>query len=377
MGKYPIIRTLAAKTAASAGGTSIYELPEKGKISGIIVQLTADCVSGYTNALEDARLIDRYSKIEVIANGSHDLHTYTGQIAQAMDFYDTGRTPWDKYIEYASGMQRAFIPIHFGRYMGDPDLALDCSQYDSLELKLTNDITSTVFANLAEKVYYWKHGGDDVAVGTKGVLRKREWRKWTTVADEWKYLDLPEEEMLRRIDIQCIPDRTSNVDKCDFRDLGYDIQYKAQTGDVTMFDQDLATLLWMNADEYAHELLTGGIAARASGDAFQAGLGMQIAHGTFLTGTAADATTPVPTRGGDDDGSVVMATSIGDRSLSWLCKGLGIFHTAVFRHDRLPNMADLLDLAAEKVVQLNIHTRNSSNAAGGTDRVVLETVVPK
>jgi len=374
---YPIIRTLEAKTAASIGGTSLYELPEKGKISGIIVEVTADCVSGQTNALENARIIDRYSKIELIANGSRDLHTYTGQIAQAMDFYDSGRTPWDKYIEYASGMQRAFIPIHFGRTMFDPDLALDCGQYDSLELKLTNDMTATTHANISEKVRYMKFGGDDVAVGTKGVIRKREWRKWTTVADEWKYLDLPEEEMLRRLMLQCIPARTSNVDKCDFRDLGYDIKYKSKSGDVIMFDHDLSTLLWWNAEEYAHELLTGGIAARASGDAFQVGAGMQIAHGTFLTGTAADASTPVPTRGGDDDGSVVMATSIGDRSLSWLCKALGIFHTAVFRHDRLDNLSDLLNLSSEKVVQLHVHTRNSSNAAGGTDRVILETVVPK
>jgi len=374
---YPIVRTLEAKTAATAGGTSLYELPEKGKISGIIVQVTADCVSGQTNAAENAKLIDRYTKIELIANGSRDLHTYTGQIAQAMDFYDSGRTPWDKVIEYASGMQRAFIPIHFGRHMFDPDLALDCSQYDSLELKLTNDTGATSFANIAEKVRYYKFGGDDVGIGTRGVIRKREWRKWTTVADEWKYLDLPEEEMLRRILLQCIPHRTSNKDDCDFRDLGYDIKYKARSGDVIMFDHDLSTLLWWNADEYAHELLTGGIAYRAADDSFQAGAGMQLAHGSFSTSGDGAVSTVVPTRSGDDDGSIKMEGYEADSPVSWLCKGLGIFHTGVFRHDRLPNLGDLLDLSAEKVVQLHVHTRNSASAASGTNRVILETVVPK
>jgi hypothetical protein len=374
---YPILKRLEPRTAATAGGTSVYALPDAGKISAMFLVVTADCVSGATNAAEKAKLVERYTKIEVIADGSRELHVYTGPVAQAMQFYDNGRTPIDKVVEYATGMQRCIIPIHFGRRLMDPDLALTCENYESVEVRFTNDVSSSHFSNLSERLYYVKAAGDVGAFGARGVLRKREWAKWTTEADEWKYWDLPEEEMLRRIILQAWPHKTSNKADCDFRDLMYDLEYKAKSGDIELIDADLNNLLIWNALEYGYELITGGEAYRAADDSFEAGLGLQLAHGAFSSSADGAASSTVPTRSRDDDNTILMESYEADSPVSWLAKGIGIWNTAVIRHDRMPDLSDLLSLSEYKTVELNIHTRNSSSAADGTNRIVLETVVPK
>jgi hypothetical protein len=374
---YPILKKQEPRTSASAGGTSVYALPDAGKISSLYLVVTASCVSGGTNAAENAKLVERYTKIEVIADGSRELHVYTGPVAQAMQFYDNGRTPVDKVLEYATGMQRAIIPIHFGRKVMDPDLALTLENYESVEVRFTNDITSSVFTGLAENLYYVKAAGDVGAFGAKGVLRKREWAKWTTVADEWKYWDLPEEELLRRIVLQANPDKTSNKADCDFRDLMYDLEYKSRSGDIELIDANLEQLLWWNALEYGYELITGGEAYRTADDSFEAGLGMQLAHGAFSSSADGSGSSTVPTRSRDDDNTILMESYEADSPVSWLTKGVGIWNTAVIRHDRMADLSDLLSLSDFKTVELNIHTRNSASAADGTNRIVLETVVPK
>ena len=372
---YPIFDEATREQAESIGGTGIWKLPDAGKIAAIILQITADCAT--INAQEVSKLVDTISKIEVIVNGSRELHSYSGQIAQAMAFYDSGMNPIDKLTEYASAMQRCIIPIYFGRSLIDSDLGLTLENYESVRLHVTNDMDDTYWNNLSIKANYIKMDGEVSGLFGRGVLGKEEYKKYTTVADEHQYIDLQEEGLLRRIILQGIPDRSSNIDKCDFRDLFYDIKYTIKSKSFILFDSDFSRLLWWNAYEYGHDLISHGQAYRAADDAYQHGAGMLLAAALGSSSSDNAGSSTVPTKGGEDDGSLKFEAYEADSPIDFLTKGVGIFHTGVFRHDRLADMSDYLDLATWKTATLDLHTRNSSNAAGGAAKVVTERVLTK
>ena len=372
---YPIFDEATREQAESISGTGIWKLPDAGKITGMLLRITADCAT--INAQEVSKLVDAISKIEVIVNGSRELHSYSGQIAQAMAFYDTGMNPIDKLTEYASGMQRCIIPIHFGEYLGDPDLGLTCENYESVRLHVTNDMNDTYWDNLSIKAHYIKLDGEVSGLFGRGVLGKEEYKKYTTAQDGREYVDLQEEGLLRRIILQGIPDRSSNKDKCDFRDLFYDIKYTGKSRAVNFFDSDLDRLLWWNAYEYGNDVISHGQAYRAADDSYQHGSGMLLAAALGSSSADGSGSSTVPTKSGDDDGSLLFESYEADSPIDFLTKGVGIFHTGVFRHDRMADLSDYLDMTAWKTLTLELHTRNSSSAASGDAKVVTERVLTK
>jgi hypothetical protein len=372
---YPIWEELTREQAESISGTGIWKLPDLGKVSAIILRITADCAG--INAQEVSKLVDAINKIEVIVNGSRELHSYSGQIAQAMAFYDTGLNPIDKLTEYASAMQRCIIPIYFGRYLGDPDLGLTCQNYDSVRLHVTNDMDDTYWDNLSIKAHAVKLEGEVDRLFGKGVLGKEEYHKYTTAQDGTEYVDLQEEGLLRRIILQGIPNRSSNKDACDFRDLFYDLKYTGKAKGVTFFDQDFDRLLWWNALDYGYNVISHGQAYRAAHDSYQHGAGMLLAAAFASSSADGAASSTVPTKSGDDDGSLLFNSYEADSPIDFLTKGVGIFHTGVFRHDRMDDMSDYLDMPTWKTLTLELHTRNSSSAASGDAKVVTERVLSK
>jgi hypothetical protein len=372
---YPIFDDLTREQAESIGGTGIWKLPDAGKITALILQITADCAN--INAQEVSKLVDAISKIEVIVNGSRELHSYSGQIAQAMAFYDTGMNPIDKLTEYASAMQRCIIPICFGKYIGDPDLGLTLENYESVRLHVTNAMNDTYWDNLSIKAHSIKLDGEVSGLFGKGVIGKEEYKKYTTAQDGREYVDLQEEGQLRRIILQGIPNRSSNKDACDFRDLFYDIKYSGKSRATVFFDSDFARLLWWNAFEYGYDVISHGQAYRAAEDCYQHGAGMLLAAAFAATHDGSLASSKVPTKSGDDDGSILFRDYEANTSIDFLTKGVGIFHTGVFRHDRFADLSDALDMTLWKTLTLELHTRNSSSAASGDAKVVTERVLTK
>jgi hypothetical protein len=79
----------------------------------------------------------------------------------------------------------------------------------------------------------------------------------------------------------------------------------------------------------------------------------------------------------DDTESSMRATAYtAGYPLTALIKGLGVEGCAVLRHDREPDLSDMLNPEARKVVKLDVHSRNSSSAAGGTNYIILNRVYP-
>jgi hypothetical protein len=373
---YPVVDAMTREQAESIGGTGIWKVPDKGKFTGIFLDITCSGAAA-RNALEKSKIIDTISKIEVIVNGADELHSYTGQLAQAMAFFDRGINPVDKITEYATAMQRCIIPLSFGCKWFDNELGLTAENYESVRLHVTNDMSSTYWSGLAITPYYIKMAGDVAGLFAKGVLEKKIYKEYVTVQDGTEEIDLEETGLLRRILLQAIPNRSSNKDACDFRDLFYDLKYTGKSGDILFFDQNLNALLWWNAFDYGFDVISHGQAYRAADDAFQHGAGMLLAAALGSSSADDAVSAVVPTKSGDDDGSIKFEGYEADSPIDFLTKGVGMFHTGVLRHDREPDMSDLLDMAAWKTLHLKLHTRNSSSAASGDVKILTERVVPK
>jgi hypothetical protein len=85
----------------------------------------------------------------------------------------------------------------------------------------------------------------------------------------------------------------------------------------------------------------------------------------------------VPTISRDDDGSLKFEGYEADSPVGVLVKGFGPYHCAAFNYDKEPDLSDAIPLTDYKKMRLQIHTRNSSGAAGGVNRVITEVIRPK
>lgn len=189
------------RSFASNAQTEVFDLPSKGIISNLMIELYA--LSGSTNA--DIFVSDILTKVEVIGNGSTVIKSYDGHQIQAIMCYDDGRFPPDK--EYSpSGGCWGYFDIRFGRYPGDEKYALDCEKWDSLELKITYTILAggtlggTGFTTATGKLTIWgRYAPVGAGFSPVGYIKSEEKKTYTTAANTDYELDLPTDYPYRRL----------------------------------------------------------------------------------------------------------------------------------------------------------------------------------
>jgi len=222
------------------------DLPENGYLSAIQFRISAPQVSGAFADTLKWRISDFIDKIEIIGNGSVIIKSLTGNVLQALQFFDTGIASMDYWHSYATGTQRFNCILLFGRYLFDEDYGLDLSQWDNVEVRVTNSATSSYYGSdfSISLLCYYKRGDTG---GFRGYLRTEEWRKWTTVAGEIKYLEMPIENKIRRIVIQAIPDVDSNnVEETNMFNVAYDIELALRTGVLRVYKGGSDDIIRMN-----------------------------------------------------------------------------------------------------------------------------------
>ncbi|GAI51931.1 unnamed protein product, partial [marine sediment metagenome] len=63
----------------------------------------------------------------------------SGYEAQAMSYYNTGRMPHNELNYEDKSYARCFVPLEFGRFLYDPDLALDPAHFRNLQLRIDHN----------------------------------------------------------------------------------------------------------------------------------------------------------------------------------------------------------------------------------------------
>ncbi|MHC4397646.1 MAG: hypothetical protein ACYS1A_18540, partial [Planctomycetota bacterium] len=106
-----------------------------------------EATNGATSCV-DHELHDDVSKIEVV-DGT-DVKTSLSMIEmQALNFFETGKLPFQQLTEAAAGVQKEMAIIHFGRFLNDPDYYIDPTKFDNLQLQLVHALTVSATAGFA------------------------------------------------------------------------------------------------------------------------------------------------------------------------------------------------------------------------------------
>lgn len=367
------------REAATMTRNSTYriDLPRQGLLGSLYLRISAPGVSGAFADLAFNRIVDFISKIEVIGNGAVPIKSLSGTEVAALMAFDQGVANADYWHQYATGTQWCHLLINFGRHLHDTEFGLDLARWDNVELRITNTATSTYYGEDFSLSILMHLLREPRGAGFNGYFRTEEWRTWTTVADETKYLELPTELPVRRVAMQLIPSLDSNqLFQTAMWNLADDIEFTTKTGTVRIFKGGVDDLLWENFLQYGHEWLSSPQIYGTADYGKYVGLGYVLSMAGIAGAQGGSGATTIPTiEGRRTDGTQKPETYEGDILIECIARGLAPENVAVFRFDHPDQPESYLDVAANKAVELDIHTRNSSSAASGTINVVLDRLV--
>jgi len=367
------LRSQAAMTNAS---TYILDLPKSGLLSALQLRLNATRDATWLGTGNTWRMIEHITKIEIIGNGSTVIKSLTGMQAAALNFFDQGALPPSRWRNYATEYVEDVVVINFGRKFGDMEIGLDLSRWNSIELKITNDAAATVMDSMAVSImgYFWR----DVNAGSfQGYMRTEEWRNWTTVQAEVKYLEMPTEHKIRRIVLQALPprDATTHLEDTNMVNLMYDVELALKTGQVRVFKGQLFEL--MMRDYYRHGPVMFAMQPYFQADkGFKTGVGYHLGYSNGLGARDGAIATVLTTIGSAETSATLNPESYeGDHPINLMVYGMAPHQCVTIPFDYDPSPASWLDTQEQNVVKLDITTRDAATAAGGTNAVILDRFV--
>jgi len=352
------------------------DLPENGLLGSILLRVSGSEASGYGQSGGDWRIIDELSKINVVLNGATVCKSLTGYELQALTYYDQGVIPPGVWRNYATNTQFEYLLINFGRWLHDNECGLDLSRFANVELQIENSATSSDFSDLTVSIQA-NYLRDAMSGSFRGYLRTEEWRNWTTVQAETKYLELPTEHILRRIMLQAIPAvDANNVEDTNMANLMDDIELALDTGAVRVYKGGIDDLMRENYLDMGRPVVTGGFPYHTADKGIDISLGY-VLFGAWGAGSqdGAGAATVATLESGRTSFTQKAETYEADSPIGAAFFGIAPFETALFRFDEDPDPSSWLDTNKRKTVKLDIHTRDSSSADNGRNAVVLDRYV--
>ncbi len=174
-------------------GTKIVDLRTTDPISAI--RLAFRSVNG-ASYCKDNRLNDVITKIELV-DGSDQLLSLTLKEAQALQFRRTGKMPYMRPGEAASGGQDENCLIMFGRYLWDPEYYMDLTKFRNPQLKITTNIaavaaaSATAFLTGSLKVSIELLTIQEGAVASKGFMMAKNIYGFTSGTSGDEHIDMP------------------------------------------------------------------------------------------------------------------------------------------------------------------------------------------
>jgi len=363
--------------ALTLNSTYRLDLPEHGILSAILIKIEGTNKSGHGQGAHNWRVLDNITAIEVILNGSTVCKSIRGDMVQATAFYDNGVVAPDLWRHYGENTQYGYFLLDFGRHLYDRLLGLDLGKFKNVELRITNNASSTTeFGSLTVSIlaFYLRDFGSASPIG---YIRSETWREWTTVTDATEYLELPTEHPIRRIILQAIPAQgTASLNDTAFYNLMDDVDLSLDTGQVRVYKGGADEITKSNLYEYGRPIITGGEVYQTDTKGVDTGIGnvLKTAHGGGEVSGTSVATIPAY-EVTNSNNCQILGTYEADAPIRTMWEGDGYHNTAVFRFDYDADPFTWLDPKARATVNLNVHTRNSATADNGTNRVILDRFV--
>ena len=190
------IATIEAGRDLGTNGTQVYDINIKDAISRIMLRWR------YTVATASVMLHnprESIRKVEII-DGSTIILSLTGQELSAMDFLSNLKPPFSRYSLTAADYCEMIFNIDFGRYLWDESLALKPEMFSNPQIRITWDEdysnTSVVANQLEIYAFVFTNSSGDAAVG---YLRKFRHYAYTRTVSAHEYVDMPVDEVIRKI----------------------------------------------------------------------------------------------------------------------------------------------------------------------------------
>ncbi len=183
---YREVEVLAPKDLGTTG-TEVIDIKVRDCLSALELIWQTTVV---TASLMTAPHVACISRIELV-DGSDVLAGLSGEEAQALAFYGTGKMPLNMVGLTAAEYMKSVIPIYFGRKLFDRELALDPKRFNNLQLKVTWDEDAANASVVANQLTVRGFVFDKRPVSPRGFLMSKEIKDYTPVASSYEYTKLP------------------------------------------------------------------------------------------------------------------------------------------------------------------------------------------
>ena len=188
---------LAAKDLG-ASGTEVIDIKEVDLISRLTLQWI---VTKSKNAMDSYAHKD-ITKIELV-DGSDVLFSLDGGQCQALNIYDRKVGTMNHGQAYSGNSQRSVYGLDFGRFLNDPEFALDPKRYKAPQLRVTYNEAVSDTGVTANSLEVWADVMEDARQMPSGFLSAREHINYTPGSSgSYENVELPTDEVIRRMLIQ-------------------------------------------------------------------------------------------------------------------------------------------------------------------------------
>lgn len=191
--KYRQAELLATEQITTAG-TKTIDINLKDVISRLSIIL--ELINNGTNPTNHPLAV--ITSVEVI-DGSEVIASLSGYAAQAISYYNTGNMPHNELNYEDNGYARCVIPLEFGRFLYDPDLALDPMKYRNLQLRIAHNYA--LGGSSPDNAYLRILGDlfDEKVPAPVGFLLNKEVISFTPSAGSAKPVELPLDNSIRKL----------------------------------------------------------------------------------------------------------------------------------------------------------------------------------
>ena len=348
------------------------ELPESGLLDSIDL-FFYDKTGADMSSSAPENLHHHITKLEVIGNNDKTLLSMTGEEALAKAYRKIGALPPFKQNEYNATYQDLTIPLFFGRKFKDTDYALDLSQWDKVELKITNDLSSTYHDSTVFCVDMRLCTIEDATKIPAKFMKQWEYETEKPSADaSYVRPKLPSSGKLRSLMIQLDPDLTATTGAVAQDPASDNYNWKLLFKDraLTVIDARPRDLM---RDEHRRlgighsQLIAYPSTTRRTDHHWAEVLGIAYAANYGTTGDK----TP-PTNGGSRD-RYQCPQGVGTcDNYRAIITGVGLFHTfEIPFYLPLDDETQYLDLATYKPIEIEWYAKYDDN----THRIILEQPV--
>jgi hypothetical protein len=137
-------------------------------------------------------------KLELV-DGSDVLASLNGYEFQALNFYERAIEPFMALIYLDNVMALLQFDLNFGRWLYDPDLALDPKKFRNLQLKIQHSLALGGSAPDSMDLRVRADVFDDKPISPVGFLQSKEVYSYSLVSSGNEYINLPNDHPIRKL----------------------------------------------------------------------------------------------------------------------------------------------------------------------------------